>query len=76
LFYFSRTFRSFDENGSNTLDRDDLKNGLEEYGVQLSSGELDQLFRYFDRAGTGSITFDEFLLQLRVLRETYFNYRK
>lgn len=48
------------------LDREELKNGLQEYGLSMSKDEQDQLFTHFDKDGSGSISFDEFLLALRV----------
>lgn len=64
--YLFRMFKTYDDNGSRMLDRDELKNGLQEYGISMSKDEQDQLFAHFDKDGSGSISFDEFLLALRV----------
>lgn len=60
-----RMFKTYDDNGSRMLDREELKNGLQEYGLSMSKDELDQLFTHFDKDGSGSISFDEFLVALR-----------
>ena len=62
----TRLFRTFDDNGSRSLDREELKNGLADYGLSMSAADVDELFRYFDKDNSGSINFDEFLLALRV----------
>lgn len=59
-------FKTYDDNGSRKLDKEELKNGLKHYGVDMSKDEQDQLFLCFDKDGSGSISFDEFLLALRV----------
>jgi len=67
-----RTFRTFDDNGSKSLDRSEFKEGLKEYGVQMSASDVDQLFSCFDKDNTGTISFDEFLVALRVSGSIYF----
>lgn len=63
---FCRMFKTYDDNGSRKLDKEELKNGLKNYGVDMSKDEQDRLFLCFDKDGSGSISFDEFLLALRV----------
>ena len=62
-----RTFRSYDDNGSKTLDREELRSGLTDYGLKMSAAEVDELFQFFDSDKSGSISFDEFLVALRVI---------
>jgi len=48
------------------LDFEELKNGVSDYGVNMSKAELDDLFACFDKDNSGTISFDEFILALRV----------
>jgi len=63
---YVRIFRGMDQNGSRTLDRDELATGLDEFGVSMSSSSFDQLFSYLDGERRGIVTYDEFLESLRV----------
>lgn len=36
--------------------------GLKDYGLAISDSDLDKVVQYFDRDGSGSINFDEFLV--------------
>lgn len=60
-----RTFRVIDDNRSRTLDREELKNGLSDFGVTMTSAEVNQLFNELDKDKSGLISFDEFLQALR-----------
>ena len=55
-----------DDNGSKTLDRDELAKGLQDFGVRMSSSEVNELFNDLDRDHSGLVSFDEFLQALRV----------
>jgi len=55
-----------DDNRSRTLDREELNNGLRDFGVTMSSAEVNQLFNELDKDNSGLISFDEFLQALRV----------
>ena len=48
-------FAEFDEDGSGTIDQDELRAVLIKLGVQLDSKKLETVFRYFDKDG---LTFD------------------
>ena len=54
------------------LDYEELKNGVKDYGLNLSKAELDELFACFDKDNSGSISFDEFILALRVANQLLF----
>lgn len=54
-----------DDNGSKTLDRQELENGLKDFGLKMSRAEVDQLFQDLDKDRSGLISFDEFLQALR-----------
>ncbi|KAM3138196.1 hypothetical protein pb186bvf_009659 [Paramecium bursaria] len=59
-------FRNFSNLGDRrTIDRNELKVGLAEVGVQLSWNEVDILFAAMDRDKSGAIDFDEFLVGIR-----------
>jgi len=60
-----RTFRIYDDNGNKQLDKGEFKKGLQDYGLRLTNGEVDLIFKEYDKDGSGSISFDEFLTALR-----------
>jgi Ca2+-binding EF-hand superfamily protein len=60
-----RTFKRMDANGSNTVSRAELKEGLEEFGLSMSNKDLARLFRYLDRNDSDAINIDEFMAGIR-----------
>lgn len=60
-----RILRTMDDSGNRKLDREELKWGMRDYGVDLSERELDTVLKAFDRSGDGQIDFDEFLRGIR-----------
>jgi len=60
-----RTFRIIDNNGSRSLDREELESGLRDFGVSMKRSQIDELFRYLDKDRSGTVSFDEFLEALR-----------
>ena len=66
VFAICRTFRLYDDNGNKRLDLEELRTGLRDYGIVLSDCELRELFTALDTDSTGAISFDEFLIALRV----------
>ena len=62
----SRTFRIMDDNGSRTLDRDELMKGLYDYGLKFTKAEVTQILTDIDKDRSGQISFNEFLQALRV----------
>ena len=61
----ARLMKIMDDDGSRQLSRGELKNGLRDYGIDLTPTELEQVFLYFDRDRSGSIDIDEFLIGLQ-----------
>lgn len=54
-------FRSFDRDNSGNIDRNELKTALTNFGYRLSDQIIDTLIRKYDRAGRGTIYFDDFI---------------
>lgn len=69
---WQNTFRQFDQDGSGTIDRHELKNALMTFGFQLSERFYDVLVVKFDRQGRGVIAFDDFI-QCCVVLQTLTN---
>ncbi|XP_064626764.1 calcyphosin-like protein [Lineus longissimus] len=59
------TFRLFDDDGSKSLDFNEFKKGLRDYGVMLNEDEERSLYLKFDKDGSGKMSFDEFLNEVR-----------
>lgn len=55
-----------DDDNSRTLDLKEFMKGLNDFGVMMEKQEAMSLFQLFDKDGSGTIDFDEFLLSLRV----------
>ncbi|XP_063725805.1 calcyphosin-like protein [Symsagittifera roscoffensis] len=62
---FARAFRIMDDDRSRSLSKSEFFKGLRDFGVTLNEGEAENLFRMFDRDGSGSIIFDELIAHIR-----------
>lgn len=60
-----RVFRILDDNRNRQLEVNELLWGLKDFGVTLSEAQVKALISAFDRDGSNSISFDEFLRALR-----------
>ena len=60
-----KSFRILDDDGSKTLSRRELKEGMELYGVPLTTSELDVIFKEWDTNGDSTVSITEFLRALR-----------
>ena len=60
-----RLLAIMDDNGDKRLSKEEFKYGLQDYGIKVSSVELDQLFLYFDRDKNGFIDVTEFLVGIK-----------
>ena len=60
-----RQLQLMDTNGNNQLERNELAEGLQEYGIDLTEAELNIIFNYFDKDGSGSVSLTEFLSGVR-----------
>jgi len=54
-------FRSFDQDNSGNIDRNELRTALTAFGYRLSEGLIDMIVRKYDRSGRGIIYFDDFI---------------
>jgi Ca2+-binding EF-hand superfamily protein len=61
----SKFMAIMDENGDKKLTREEFKQGLRDYGIDITQTELEQVFLYFDRDRNGFIDFEEFLIGLK-----------
>ena len=59
-----------DEDGNKQLSQDELSEGLKECGLELSSDEIVEMFTKLDLDGSGGINVEEFIVAVRVSRET------
>jgi len=62
---FGKTFKIFDDDGSGTLDFNEFRKGINDYGLHIEAADTKALFEQFDHDGSGKISFDEFLTKLR-----------
>lgn len=62
----ARTFKIMDDDASRSLDRKEFAKGIHDYGlVEMTKDDCEKIFTIFDRDGSGTIDFDEFLENLR-----------
>lgn len=59
-----------DDDNNRSLDLKEFLKGLNDYGILIEKQEATALFQQFDRDGSGTIDFDEFLITLRVSLQT------
>ena len=55
------TFRSYDRDNSGSIDQQELKTALTSFGYRLSDRFYSLLVRKFDRTGSATIAFDDFI---------------
>jgi len=61
----ARTFKIFDDDGSKSLDKNEFRNGVRDYGIILEKDVIDSAFDSLDKDKSGKLDFDEFLIALR-----------
>ncbi|CAF0962718.1 unnamed protein product, partial [Didymodactylos carnosus] len=61
----ARLFHIIDDDNSKTLSAEEFEKGINEYGLGFTHVEISEMFRKFDVDRSGTISFDEFLTQLR-----------
>ncbi|XP_029200126.2 calcyphosin-like protein [Acropora millepora] len=61
-----RMFRIYNDDHNKTLNFDEFKTGLEDYGCKLTDEEVKSLYDYFNKDGSADgIDFDEFMVAFR-----------
>ncbi len=60
-----RMLRAMDDNGDGQLQQLELKLGLEDFGLTFTVDEFQELFKYLDRDGSGSVDARELFLALK-----------
>ncbi|KAF0714371.1 Aste57867_3902 [Aphanomyces stellatus] len=65
LHGIQRMMKIWDDSGDGKLTKDELKKGLQDYGVEMNLQEIDHLMSLFDTDKSGTISFDELLIGLR-----------
>jgi len=60
-----RVLAVMDSSGDKRLDKEELKYGLRDYGIELNIRELDEIFLFFDRDRNGFVDISEFLVGIR-----------
>lgn len=63
---FRRMFRLMDDDGSKALNYEEFSRGMQDAGLDLDASHLQELFDMFDKDKSGSVSLNEFLLQIRV----------
>ena len=61
-----RKFRIMDDDGSKSLNLAEFKKGMKECSLNLTEQQLNSLFAFFDKDRSGTISFDEFIVGIRV----------
>ena len=55
-----------DDDRNRKLSSNEFRKGVDEYGLNFSKSEIEELFRLFDIDHSGTIDYEEFLRKLRV----------
>ena len=55
-----------DDDRSNSLNFNEFKKGIHDYGCDMTKEEVQEMFTSIDRDGSGTLDFEEFLQALRV----------
>ena len=63
----ARIFLAMDQDGNRTLEFNDFRWGLKNYGLSYNNEECKVLFNHFDANKNGSIDFNEFMTMIRVM---------
>ncbi|XP_003372071.1 sorcin [Trichinella spiralis] len=65
---WTNTFRSFDQDNSGNIDKNELMTALTTFGYRFSPQFYELLLRKFDRTATGHVNFDDFIQLCIVLQ--------
>ena len=56
-----------DDNNSGTIDMQEFRKAIKDFRIDLNEQEIEIVFSSFDRDGSGTIDYDEFVRGLRGL---------
>ena len=62
---FTKGFSMMDKDRSGGISKEELFNGLQRYGVQVTLADMDVLVKHFDRRGDGQVDLTDFLRSMR-----------
>eukprot|EP00403_Amphidinium_massartii_P017013 CAMPEP_0178414394 /NCGR_PEP_ID=MMETSP0689_2-20121128/23013_1 /TAXON_ID=160604 /ORGANISM="Amphidinium massartii, Strain CS-259" /LENGTH=319 /DNA_ID=CAMNT_0020035681 /DNA_START=138 /DNA_END=1097 /DNA_ORIENTATION=- len=65
IHVLGRVFRLYDEDRSQKLSKEELKRGLDHYGLQMSESDMSELLASIDKDKSGKLTFTELLEAMR-----------
>jgi programmed cell death protein 6 len=54
-------FRTFDQDGSGAIDKNELKQALQAFGYRFTDQFINLVIKKFDRIGNGQVAFDDFI---------------
>jgi len=57
-------FRSFDKDGSGSIDHNELKAAMKEAGSNLSDADVDRIIKMVDKDGSGTLNYEEFIKEV------------
>ncbi|XP_069125956.1 calcyphosin-like protein isoform X5 [Argopecten irradians] len=60
-----RQFKIMDDDNSRSLDKKEFAKGINDFGVDMSKSEVEEVFSLLDKDNSGVLDFDEFLAALR-----------
>jgi len=58
-------FRILDDNKNRQLEAAELENGLRDFGINMNDEQVAAILKYFDKDGSKTVNFDEFLTAIR-----------
>ena len=62
----SKIFKAMDSSGNNKLECEEFRNGLGEFGIDITPEDAQALMKRLDSNHDGSVDFQEFLRALKV----------
>ena len=70
----ARLWAEMDDDRSRSITKEEFQRGILNHNIQVSSEDIDKLFQLFDDDGSGNLSYEEFLIDLRVSRVPCYSY--